>query len=658
MRSIVLLIAAVTLSAEAPAPADLQQYEQGLATLHFNQARLIVDRLIRERVPPDGKPRPDPLLNALIGRLYLFSRSPTEARIYLDHAPIADLPHAIQAATALDHGRALDLDGDRAAALAAYREAFSVSESQDERNRATIGIARELLSDDPVAVRSELLPIANGPSTPHRWEARYLLALSSSISGDKAAAQAWADQAWADVPAAPLTDLAAVRVETLRAGLAAASGDIPGERAMLTVSNGLALTASTSLAAQLPVCGDSGLRPSDFVTYGFVQGPFIMRELAPIAASRPEAIAAFQSTLQGRALMTQDDTVPAGTVFTVRCRTVVSSYFVATKPPPDPVAEWSVSRGIYLATLTSEADDEHLREIDNWIDDVSSRFGKDSPLLIMPHWQILMSLEARAAAGDPVLPGQLADLRKQISTGLLSAGASDWLVSSMDVPTPVEVLAQGSDPSSVSSIESAYRTEIVKMPFSLSRSLITGWLGKIQSDAPAQPAQIAKLILDLDARAPASLAGRERQSWKLMVAAAERTLGKDAEAHATLLAAGLPKDICAADDADPALLEQHFSEKDYPEELMMGEQEGAVLFEFGLSPTGSPSHPRVLYSLPSGIFDQASGRGLETVRYTSPQRGGRAVACEDVTQPIRWQLQGEANLQMPTIAPQSPGPTT
>ena len=137
-----------------------------------------------------------------------------------------------------------------------------------------------------------------------------------------------------------------------------------------------------------------------------------------------------------------------------------------------------------------------------------------------------------------------------------------------------------------------------------------------------------------------------------MLAEAQRTLGQTREAHAAIAAAGVPPDLCSAADKVPALLDQHFSYKDYPEHLIAGDQEGAVMFEFSLSPTGNVANRRIVYSLPSGLFDDPSAKGLATVHYTSPTRGGKPASCRGLYQPIIWRLESEHDFSLPRLTPE------
>jgi hypothetical protein len=274
----------------------------------------------------------------------------------------------------------------------------------------------------------------------------------------------------------------------------------------------------------------------------------------------------------------------------------------------------------------------------------------------MPRLQLMGLLQERAIAGDPVLPGQLADLRTQIADGLRRAGAPEWLATTLELATEfqqvLQAAAEGSDQTSPA--QALVRKQLLMSPFEFGRPFLLQALSNIKGDWPSATSQ---LVIDLDGKAPSSLAPRERQAWRLTVADALRSMGKNAQAQATVAAAGLPKDLCASADSAPDLLEQHFSYSDYPEDLLAGQQEGTVLFEFSLSPSGMVAESRAIYSLPSGLFDQPSAKGVATVRYTPPVRGGQPFSCRGVYQPITWRLEEDSDFQLPVMT-QTPGPTT
>jgi hypothetical protein len=67
-----------------------------------------------------------------------------------------------------------------------------------------------------------------------------------------------------------------------------------------------------------------------------------------------------------------------------------------------------------------------------------------------------------------------------------------------------------------------------------------------------------------------------------------------------------------------------------------------------------------VYSLPSGLFDEASVKGLDTLRYAPVTNGGKPSSCKGLYQPIVWKLDEEGpDLSVPLMAPtESAGPTT
>ena len=658
MRFFLPLLAAVSLSAEAPPQTQYQAFEQALASSRYNDAVKIIDALIPQRTPQDGKNRPDPVLNALFGQLYLTGHAVGAAGMYLDNAPLAALPPALQAPTALAHGRALELRGDRIAALNAYRSAASVASTDEERRRAVLGIARQLLPQDPAAARDEVADIAKGPPTPERWEARSLLAQAGSLLGDRQSAAIFADQAWADAPGAALGDLAALRVATLRAGLAAARHDLTAERAMLTAANGLTVSANPALSAQLPICGDAGVGPADYVIFGLVAGPYVIRQLFPIAASRPGVVATFHDAILPVVPVKNDKGTSAwGTVFTVSCRSVVAQNFMTRPAGDDPLQDWFVKQGIYPVSASNESEDEHMNAVANRIDSLAARFGKDSPLLIGPRWQIMTMLEARASEGDQVLPGQLTDLAAQVAAGMSHAGAPAWLTRSIQARSKFAAIAAApiDDSQKLTAWMQEFRELLLQSPFHVARQTIIDMPG---DPSPERSQTVEQLIVDVGAKLPSDLSGREREAWLLLLATAKGELGRDSERRSTLATTGLAPDLCVMADSEPKLLDQHFSYNDYPQDLIVGGQEGAVMFDFDLAVTGSVTRHRIVYSLPSGLFDEASAKGPATVRYASPSKHGKAAPCRGVFQPIVWRIEEERDFVLPTLAPQTSVPTT
>lgn len=661
MRFLILLAASAALSAEAapPSPDALQSFDHALTSGHNEDATSILEKLLVERTPINGKPRSDPLLNSLLGRLYLAENNFSDAAIYLDHAPVALLPASLRVQTALAHGRALEAVGERAAALAAYRDASAASVSDSDRRNAALGVARALLADDPAAASAQVSGIADGPLTPERWSARMILAAANSLQGKPEAAATFADEAWSDADRAPLRDLAPLQVSVLRAGLAAARHDLTAERAMLTAANGLSVSGNAALATQLPVCGTGGVRSSDFVIFGFISGPYANRQLVPISASRPEIVRTFQDAL-GLTVPVKasgDPEKPFGTVFTVACRTLVSAGVLTTSASDNPLLEWFVEHGLYPVSPMNNSDDEHVNAAANRVDVLVAKYGTDDPLLIYPRWQLMQLLEARAAEGDQVVLGQITDLSSQVAAGLRRSGAPEWIAATIESGTQMMQVAIAGErlSTALQRAQEVAERPVRDMPPELARKALSLLTLNLPDDWPAPAAQF---VSDLSGKITPALSGIERQSWLLTLAKAQHSLGNGQEMKTTLASTQLASDLCIRMDQAPKLVDQHFSYDDYPQDLLIGDQEGAVMFDFDLTRSGSVGAHRIAYSLPSGIFDEASEKGLSTVRYSVPLHNGKATSCRGIYQPIIWRIAPRAKPPLLRVMPNIDESTT
>jgi hypothetical protein len=632
MRFVALIAAAIGLSAAAPPEADILKFNRALADGRRTDAIAVVDKVLRERDPGSGKLEPDPVLNALIGRATLAGREPANAVIYLDRAPLMQLPPALRGPTAFDHARALELVGHRKDAIAAYAEAAAVSTGSDRRS-AMYGQARLMLIDDPAAAQ-RLLAQAGQPNSADLWESEFLQSLASSLLGDRQSADRFAALSWQHSADAPKEALAPLNAAALRAGLAAAAGDIRTERSMLQVSNGLVLQPSSALTGQLPTCGAQGVKPDDFVTFAALSGPFVGWRLVPVSASRIGVVQPFFDSIGRSPPFKDPGRGPVGTVFTVRCRSAPTSA-PSSQEPLDPLLTWMVDRGAYPATLRSEAED--INTVVDRIGEITTRYGSNSPLLIAPQWQLMRMLVRSAAAGEAVQPGQVVDLSAAVAEGMRRERAPVWL---SKIPTSEIDLAKAGqaareNPDQLPKFYAALREMLLEMPFDVARYLILSQ----RNSQPELSDPVAEMIIALNGKMPGDLPAPDRHSWAIAVAEAQRTLGRDSQTKTTLQSAGIAPDLCLASDSDPKLLDQRFSYKDYPDDLIAGEQEGLSTFDFNLTSEGRVTSQRVILSYPANLFDAVSAKGLANVRYSEPKRNGRSVGCRGLAQPIVWRLE-------------------
>jgi hypothetical protein len=649
------IVAAFFLTAQSP-PAttdidgQLARFESALTRVDQRAASDIVDELIIARTPADGQPRVDPLISSLLGRLFLHAHQEANALPYLSQATPEALPQSIRAETLLAYGRALELTGHRQEAIRVYGDALANSSGGRTEWPARLGIARQKIVSDPNAVRNELSGLLAAASPANRWEVEFLLSLASSLTGNQAAARQFANLAWSDAANAAPSDLAPLRVSVLRAGLANVAGDEPGQRAMLAAANAGAAAHGNDLARQLPVC-DEDIRPGDTVTLGAVLGPYNTRAIIPIAASRPEIVAAFFDRLAGREAIKADDSSNAtGTIFTLSCVSRVSSNYIADRMPTDPLFAWLLAKGMYPAVSSSKTETDGINRIADRIDDLTRRFGPHSPLLIGPRWQLLQSLESRRAYSGDVAPGRLTELRTTLIEDLRRAGAPASLAKLITLRGNLERLAQAAIAGTpdAAALAAVWNEVLREIPFTAARYLMRDAQSQFQGSIPPQQASMIAALL---VRMPPDLRGPDREAFLQTMAWAQRSAGNKAEAFKTIASTALAPNACVRMEDPPQMLEQNFSPEDYPAGLIPAELRGYSMVEFDLSPGGKPTKPRTVVSLPSGLFDEVTAKGIATMRYSEPKLNGKSRACRFETQSVVWRLQGEDDVQAPTLLP-------
>ena len=655
MRLCAGIFAAFFLTAQSP-PAtkdiggQLERFESALTRVDQRAASDIVDDLIIARTPADGQPRVDPLISSLLGRLFLNAHQEAHALPYLSQARPEALPQSIRGETLLAYGRALELTGQRQEAMRVYEDALANASAGRTDWPARLGIARQKIVSDPNAVRNELAGLLSAASPVNRWEVEFLLSLASSLTGDQVAARHYAGLAWSDAASAAPSDLASLRVAVLRAGLANVAGDAPGQRAMLAAANAGAAAHGSDLARQLPVCDDD-IRLGDTVTFGAVLGPYNTRAIIPIAASRPEIVAPFFDRLAGReAIKTDDSSNATGTIFTLSCVSRVSSDYIADRMPTDPLFAWLLAKGMYPAVAISKTDTDGINRIADRIDDLKKRFGPNSPLLIGPRWQILQSLESRRTYAGDVAPGRLTELRTILIEDLGRAGAPASLTKLLSLRANLEQLAQSALAGSpdARALAAVWNEVLREIPFTAARYLMRDAQSQFQGSVPPEQASMIAGLLE---RMPPDLRGHDRQAFLQTMAWAQRAAGNKNQAFKTIASTALAPDACVRTDNPPQMLEQNFTPEDYPTDLIPAELRGYSMVEFDLSPSGKPTKPRTVVSLPSGLFDEVTAKGIATMRYSEPSLNGKPHTCRFETQSVVWRLQGEDDMQAPTLLP-------
>ena len=134
---------------------------------------------------------------------------------------------------------------------------------------------------------------------------------------------------------------------------------------------------------------------------------------------------------------------------------------------------------------------------------------------------------------------------------------------------------------------------------------------------------------------------------------AQKVLGLDTQARSTIASLKLPGDICMAVESPPVMLEQSFTSVDYPKRLIPAELKGYAYYEFEITEAGGTQSPRPILTFPSGLFDEATKRGLETMRFAPATRNGKARRCRGYSQGITWRLEDESDYAVPYLLPQN-----
>ena len=650
MRVIALAAVFLALGGAAAPAFDPAEFNRAIEAADYKRAASIVDALIADRTPVDGKPRPDPLINALTGRVLLLARQPGPATIYFAHVDWSGVPSSLRAASLLAYAKSLELQGRRPEALEVYRKAAAETGPADAAHSAALlGVARQLLVTNPAEAAQLVAPMASTANTRTRWQVLQIMAIAASLSGDAAAGSSLASRAWADASNADASDLAPMKVAVTRAALAAQRGNTSEELAMLIAANSLGIGKTDALSAQLPVCGEDGVRPDDFVIFGIVVGPYNTNSLIPVAASRKEVVQAFYDRLDGWDLINRASEESAqGTIVTLACRSIVSSNYAASAAFSDPLLEWFVQKGIYPAELRFDVSDEAVNRISTRIDDLVARFGRDSPLLLEPEFQLANFLWLRATQGADIPVGRVLEHRRNLVNGLRREGAPVWIADFMDLQS--HQVIGGSGDVSASALMNLAQRQLDSLPWPLARDLLRGSLANLSGDPPTTMEQ---MVVELDSRMPSTLPLRERQAWLLNVARAKRYLGQTSEIRKLAERGSFHRRLCDTAEQPPKILKNDFNYDDYPPAMMAAEQQGYAEFELEISATGQVKTPRMIVSLPSGMFDEPTRDGFGKLQYSAANDGRGNFDCKGFTQGVVWKLQSPSFEYSPLIPSQT-----
>ena len=645
MRSIITGLVSLSLSAAAVGqPASIQdEFIAALERSDYETASKSYSRLMDERLPRDGVPRRDALLNALAGIAFLHTDGVEEAALYLSNAPVAELPENLKFRTTMALGKARELSGLRTDARDAYRAALTLAGDGASRDAATIALARQVLVEDHAAARQLLAPLNRG-SGELDWEVPALLAVIEGIASDKSRQAAYVERAWSLASRARAKTQAIQKVAVIRAGMAAVAGDRVQLLSMLSAANGQNALLSVGLTMHLPVCGENGIVESDYLIVGAVDGPS-GQSLWPLAASRPEIVANFYDHVAPAKLLSgRLGGGVAGSVATVRCAPFVTTGHGHSWGSLPAITGWMIEKGFAL-DLEGRFGDGGILRYSQRIDQLTARFGNETPLLIEPQISLAGRLQTASLTGQTVMPGRITDLIEAAITGLRRYGAPEEQTKDLEQGLRFFRLTRRPfDEATISaSFDIANERSTLTEPGRAKRGLA---LAYGSADERTRSAVARTIVANRD-RIAKALTGIERISWLRLVAAAQDELGDEAASLKTLAGAGFPADLCVTMNEQPKLLDQNFSPDDFPGDAKDEMIVGQTALYMDVLPSGKIARPRVVLAVPSLIFDQEVDKGVGTIVYSPPKKGGRAASCRGVFQTVRWILPTEEDFVDP-----------
>lgn len=589
-----------------------------------------LDRLIEQRLPADGKPRPDPVLDRLVGEV-LVGASPGIARDLLARA--AERPPAAARARTLLLLASAEESLGRAGAEAHYR-ALSADSGLDarQRQRAVAGEARLLMARDPVAASQRLAAYLAAITDPKwRWEAELLASRSARLQGRtaeaKVALEAASQHAWSGLPG----EAAVQRVASDRAVIAGMAGD----RATLISLSALGAAGEgwTRGASDLvPPCGVGGLREEDHVVVAFVAGPLGQTRAEIVAASRPGIVPSF---LDG--LTRPQGLVGSGQVkpILLRCSTAPRAP-LGSAPSENPIVSWSAQLGAY--PLLGGEEEQSFAAAAARLSEREARFGKESIFLIPP-------LAALLSAGGEALSDQagrerLLGYAQRTEAILAKSGAPadarlSAALTSIALQVATQRLSQGEALKQVNTlILRAAGSENLSTDILLMVGGGSGWLsaGSREFELSVAQQSLETLSKRLDGNDP------RRRALAVRLARLMRELGDETGAGAVERENRLPSNLCAAAAPAPRYLSSDIRDQDYPEDAIAAGLQGRVSLEFSIDPAGQLRDARVLEESPPFVFTAVTLARAPTIRYEPARKGSSPVTCVGMAQTVHWRL--------------------
>lgn len=617
--------------------ADLASYRAAVARDDLETASKIVDALVEARRPADAVLRSDPVLNAVVGRLFTQRGDAQAGRTYLMRATPSALPAELRIDTLFALAETQERMGDSDACIATLAKLDSENLGPDDQRRLVYAKARLALITDPSRASLLTQSALTAAARPQdRWEGEFILGATKALNGDLPAARAAADRAWSAAVHAPASAFAPARVALLRAAVAP---DRDNRIAMYSVAGAAEHQIDSWLVNLLPICG-GGLSPSDFVTFAVYKGWSGGPALLPVRASRPAVIAAFHAPFGNRTLFDAAPPSGGGTLVTMRCRSMVSAAYDVAPPAVSPVNDWMAERGLYpwmSPTVTLDTINAAAAKLD----ELEARYGKTSPRLLPAIANLGRNLAVRSITEGDVDAARIAQLQSRGREILRAAGAPEILLTTESEEAMRRAIASSDDEArALAGWRKLVAARIEGLPLIVAYSDALGWFRNDTGLPLAEKRRVINLLLARFADRPDD---PRRRALLVTLAGVDSFEGNHRAAARSLIAAGARPDACALLMEPPKLDETPITSDDYPTDLIRGNLTGYVAFEVGVDVKGRSAAPRLLMSSPGDLFDELTLRKLKAFTFTPGTARGRPATCTGYTSAVRWKLDDDAS---------------
>jgi hypothetical protein len=631
-----LAASASTVPAKA-APIDaLAEIRADVARLDLNAAAAKYDAEVIARLPKAQAGKPDPLLDRM---LVEYAAGLGNLR---DYASILNRVVANPLSGDGDHYRlfqakAAEDSAEIDKAMVLYRSIAGDSHATaDEKLSAQLGLARQQLTDSPAAALMTIAAIDRTQVPKRRiWEVDLLEGRAEAMAKGDASAAPALSRAWAEAADADPGSGAPARVAGDRAFAAARAGDRSGYLNMLAVDqfNRQAYYDEAALRADLPICGQGGIRPGDRVIvealYRSGQG---IPEISLIWASRAGIARSFLAAVTNVPMPRQSASQTLH--LALGCRTAPAIDYQTRGSIDDEIITWMTGQGAYPAMGGSE--DNDLFSFASELSRREASYGKDS-ILLLPELMRIEPIVMSSVDPQNKDSGKRAqEISGRVGDILLAHQAPSALVFGSRVAMVIaSVMGQSMTNDEAVQEVSKIMLEAAQDP---STSLDTAYLlAGMTSEAVNAPSELKEQVLQATVdlfRQRAGVGDPRTGALVLKLAALKSEKGDKAGAASLRASLKLEQGLCAMTDPQPRFSSSNIVSSDYPSELIFASIAGHTALEFDLDSIGRAINSRVILSDPPYAFDRIALERAPTIRYDV----GNSHPCRAMVQNVMWRM--------------------